>query len=86
MDSRGTAEAVVTVSERVAPRAAAGSGMPGNRLADGTRRTLMSGFPHCDGLCPAPRSAVPQRDDILADRHDAIHRAERGPGDGRWHD
>jgi hypothetical protein len=90
MDSLGTAEAVVTVSERVAPRAAAGTGVPGKRAADGTRRTVVSAFHHRDRLSPvtanSPRRDVPQRDDILADRHDAIYRAERGPGYGRWHD
>jgi len=35
MDSLGTAEAVVTVSERSAPGAAAGSGTSWNRAADG---------------------------------------------------
>lgn len=141
MDSLGTAEAVVTVSERVAPRAAAGFGMSWDRTADSARWAMVSGFPHCgrllDGLraCPelggtvarpgpgglggagrssarmdinshvmpgvmrttvtagaacvgtvplagaavgllAPvlRSDVPPRDDILADRYDAIYR------------
>jgi hypothetical protein len=46
MDSLGTAEAVVTVSKRVDPRAAAGFGMSWNRSADGTRWAMMSGFPH----------------------------------------
>ncbi|HEX6360491.1 FGGY-family carbohydrate kinase [Actinophytocola sp.] len=50
VDSLGTAEAVVTVSERVAPRAAAGSGMSWNRSADGTRWAMVSGFPHCGRL------------------------------------
>lgn len=55
VDSLGTAEAVVTVSERVAPRAAAGTGTSWNRTADGTRWAMVSGFPHCgrllDWLC-----------------------------------
>lgn len=50
VDSLGTAEAVVTVSERVAPRAAAGTGMSWNRTADGTRWAMVSGFPHCGRL------------------------------------
>jgi xylulokinase len=50
VDSLGTAEAVVTVSERVAPRAAAGSGMSWNRTVDGTRWAMVSGFPHCGRL------------------------------------
>jgi len=131
MDSLGTAEAVVTVSERVAPRAAAGFGMSWDRTADSARWAMVSGFPHCGRLlhwlraCPelggtvarpgpgglggagrssarmainshvmpgvmrttvplagaavgllAPvlRSDVPPRDDILADRYDAIYR------------
>lgn len=55
VDSLGTAEAVVTVSERVAPRAAAGTGTSWNRTADGTRWAMVSGFHHCgrllDWLC-----------------------------------
>jgi xylulokinase len=50
VDSLGTAEAVVTVSERVAPRAAAGTGMSWNRTADGTRWAMVSAFPHCGRL------------------------------------
>jgi xylulokinase len=50
VDSLGTAEAVVTVSERVAPRAAAGSGTSWNRTVDGTRWAMVSGFPHCGRL------------------------------------
>jgi len=46
VDSLGTAEAVVTVSERVAPRAAAGSGTSWNRTVDGTRWAMVSGSPH----------------------------------------
>jgi hypothetical protein len=100
MDSRGAAEAVVTVSERVAPRGAAG-----NRTVDGTRWAMVSGFPRCgrllDRMCApaspsgdvapgtahvmrsttaagppaaASRSDVTRRDDLLADRHDAIYR------------
>lgn len=137
MDSLGTAEAVVTVSERVAPRAAAGFGMFWDRTADYARCAAVSGFPHrgrlwagrevagtvarpgpgglggagrssvwmainshvmpgvmrttvtvgaaCVGtvplagaavglLAPVLRSDVPPRDDILADRYDAIYR------------
>jgi xylulokinase len=50
VDSLGTAEAVVTVSERVAPRTAAGTGTSWNRTADGTRWAMVSGFPHCGRL------------------------------------
>lgn len=56
VDSLGTAEAVVTVSERVAPRTAAGSGMSWNRTADGTRWAMVSGFPHCGRLLDWLRS------------------------------
>jgi hypothetical protein len=120
MDSLGTAEAVVTVSKRVDPRAAAGFGMSWNRPADGTRWAMVSGFPHRGRLfadtkpsgrdhsgwarpehgvddhkmarqawcgehergtgaavglpAPVPRSDVRLRDDILADRYDAMYR------------
>jgi hypothetical protein len=116
MDSLGTAEAVVTVSERVAPRAAAGFGLSWNRTADSMRRAMVSGFPRGGRLlvsgravlggpsraaacmaikshvmpgvvstttnadaavgppASAPRSDVRSRDDILADRYDAIYR------------
>jgi hypothetical protein len=127
MNSLGTAEAVVTVSKRVAPRAAAGFGLSWNRTADGMRWVMVSGFPRSGRLlagrpaelggpcrstasmaikshvmpgvvstttnadatsagaapragaaaglpAPAPRSDVRRRDDILADRHDAIYR------------
>lgn len=50
VDSLGTAEAVVTVSERVAPRAAAGTGTSWNRTVDGKRWAMVSGFPHCGRL------------------------------------
>ncbi len=50
VDSLGTTEAVVTVSERVAPEAAAGTGMSWNRTADGTRWAMVSGFAHCGRL------------------------------------
>ena len=50
VDSLGTAEAVVTVSEREAPAAAAGTGMSWNRTVDGARWAMMSGFPHCGRL------------------------------------
>lgn len=77
MDSLGTAEAVVTVSVRVVPRAAACMGVPGNRQVSGARRAVVSGLRR---LCPlaviAARSDVPRRDDILANRHDAIDRDE----------
>jgi hypothetical protein len=76
MDSVGTAEAVVTVSERVALRAAASFGMSRNWTADGTRCVWLSGFPRCDRLLPRlpSRSDTRPRDDVLADRHDAIYR------------
>ncbi len=50
VDSLGTAEAVVTVSERSAPGAAAGTGTSWNRTADGARWAMVSGFPHCGRL------------------------------------
>jgi sugar (pentulose or hexulose) kinase len=50
VDSLGTAEAVVTVSDRVVPDAGAGTGMSWNRTADGTRWAMVSGFPHCGRL------------------------------------
>jgi hypothetical protein len=58
VDSSGTAEAVVTVSERVAPDAAAGTGTPWNRTAASACRVMVSS----------------SRDDPLADRYDAIYR------------
>lgn len=71
MDSLGTAEAVVTVFMRVASRAAACFG-----AARG--RGMVSGSPRRDRArsltVTAVRSDVPPRDDILADRHDAIYR------------
>jgi len=86
MDSLGTTEAVVTVSERVTPRAAAGfaelaervielRGVPRERPA---RCGVVSGFPSRDPVClltvTTARSDVPPRDDFLANRHDAIYR------------
>lgn len=58
------------MSERVTPRAGAGSGMPGNGA-----RAVMSGFSHRDRLVMvhSTRSDVPPSDDILANRHDAIY-------------
>lgn len=45
VDSLGTEEAVVTVSDHVASDAAAGTGMSWNRTADGTRWAMVSVFP-----------------------------------------
>lgn len=82
MDSVGTAEAVVTVSERVAPRAAAGFGAPRNvtrtRPVGDVGWGVVSGFRRCGRPCsltvtPA-RSDVPPCDDILANRRDSIYR------------
>ena len=78
MDSLGTAEAVVTVSERVALRAAAEFGVPRNRPVGDAGWPTASGFRRGGRLRPVPatagRSDVPPRDDFLADRHDAIYR------------
>lgn len=80
MDSLGTAEAVVTVSVRVVPRAAACAGVPRNRQVSGAGWAVRSGSRRRGLLCSltvtAARSAVPRRDDFLADRHDAIYRDE----------
>lgn len=55
VDSLGTAEAVITVSDRPPPAEAAGTGMSWNRTADGRGWALVSGFPHSgrllDWLC-----------------------------------
>jgi hypothetical protein len=78
MDSLGTAEAVVTVSERVAPRAAAAFGVPRNRPVGDAGQGVVSGYRRCGRprslTVTAARSDVPPRDDILADRHDATYR------------
>ncbi|MCT2584328.1 FGGY-family carbohydrate kinase [Actinophytocola gossypii] len=54
-DSLGTAEAVVTVSDRAPGPDAAGTGMSWNRTADGRHWAMVSGFPHAgrlvDWLC-----------------------------------
>jgi hypothetical protein len=75
MDSLGTAEAVVTVSER---GGAAGFSVPRNRSAAGMRWRGVSVFRRRGRLrsptVTAARSDVPPRDDVLADRHDAIYR------------
>lgn len=67
MDSVGTAEAVVTVSMRVAPRAAACFSVPRIRRAGWYA-------PPCSLTVTAARSDVPPRDDILADRRDVNYR------------
>lgn len=63
-NSVGTAEAVVTVSERAAPDAAAGTGMSWNRTADGARWAMVSAFPHSGRLLDWLRSlSSPAGDD-----------------------
>jgi xylulokinase len=63
VDSLGAAEAVVTVSERVAPDAAAGTGTSWNRTADGTRWALLSTFAE---LAERPSGTVADSGRLLA--------------------
>lgn len=69
-DSLGTAEAVVTVSDRVPGPDAAGSGMSWNRTADGRHWALVSGFPHAgrlvDWLCSLAGGDHARVDDLAA--------------------
>lgn len=62
VDSLGTAEAVVTVSEHPPPESAAGTGVSFNRTVDGCRWALVSGFPHSGRLVDGVRALSPDRD------------------------
>jgi xylulokinase len=80
VDSLGTAEAVVTVSERPAPESAAGTGLSFNRTADGRHWALVSGFPHSGQLVDRAGRLAPDLDhaglarlaDTVADRPTGI--------------
>ena len=78
VDSLGTAEAVVTVSERVAARAAAGSGSSWNRTVDGTRWAMVSGFPHCGRLLEWLSSLASPEGDV-AGLEKAVAAVDRRP-------
>lgn len=108
------------MSERVAPDAGAGFGMPWHRTAHGPRWAMVSAYPHCgrlsywlrslvslegacshallwqsakpqvmsgpvrlttteDAVVAVPRSDVSPRDDLLANRYDAIYRGGSSP-------
>lgn len=82
MDSEATAEGGGFGVRAGGPRAAASSGMSGNWTVAATRWVAVPGF-RCSGrsvdwlsspVAATHRSDVLRRDDILADRHDAIHR------------
>lgn len=82
MDSEATAEGGGFGVRAGGPRAAVGSGMAGNRTVAATRWVAMPGF-RCSGrsvdwlsspVATNQRSDALRRDDMLADRHDAIHR------------
>lgn len=79
VDSPGTAEAVVAVSERVASDAAAGTGTSWHRAARGgwwAVASLLAGGRRSARAGPALRSDAQPRGDFLADRHDAMYREQ----------
>jgi len=68
----------VTVSERSAPGAAAGSGMSWHRTEEHTDTKVGKATSHGRAwlpvTAPVPRSDAAPRDDLLANRYDVIYR------------